>query len=205
MVNCYGEQRKCTKKEVEEKWQRLHQELENIRARNEFCCLAGDLNKLIGNSDLGVPGNHAEVSLGGRLLKEMLASRNWFLVNGMGKEVVTGGPFTRLDPATGNLSCLDLFIVSKELMPYVVKLEIDSERKLGIARVEKSKKKGKLRLVYPDHFPVLLTLDNLPLAKEERKEKEVRWNLAKEGGWLDYREDTDTVKEKLIDIVNNNQ
>ena len=93
------------------------------------------------------------------MLKEMLASRNWFLVNGMGEEVVTGGPFTRLDPATGNKSCLDLFIVCKELKPYVRKLEIDSERKLGIARVEKIKKKGKFRLVYPDHFPVLLTLE----------------------------------------------
>ena len=76
VVNCYGEQRKCTKTEIEEKWKRLRQELENIRARNEFCCLAGDLNKLVGNTELGVPGNHAEVSLGGRLLKEMLASRN---------------------------------------------------------------------------------------------------------------------------------
>ena len=91
----------------------------------------------------------------------MLASRNWFLVNGMGEEVVTGGPVTRVDPATGNKSCLDLFIVCKELRPYVKRLEIDSEKKLGISRVEKSKK-GIHRFVYPDHFPVLLTLENLP-------------------------------------------
>ena len=38
VVNCYGEQRKTTKTEVEEKWNRLRTELENIRARNEFCC-----------------------------------------------------------------------------------------------------------------------------------------------------------------------
>ena len=34
LVNCYGEQRKTTKTEVEEKWNRLRTELENIRARN---------------------------------------------------------------------------------------------------------------------------------------------------------------------------
>ena len=119
--------------------------------------------------------------------------------------MVTGGPFTRLDPATGNKSCLDLFIVSKELLPYVGKLEIDSERKLGIARVEKSKKKGKPRLVYTDHFPLLLTLENLPLAKEERKEKVVKWNLAKEGGWLEYKEESHNSTERLIDIVLNKE
>ena len=203
VVNCYGEQRKSTKLDVQEKWRRLQQDLENIRARNEFAILAGDLNKLVGNNELGVPGNHAEESLGGRLLKEMLASRNWFLVNGMGEEVVTGGPFTRLDPATGNKSCLDLFIVCKELKPYVRKLEIDSERKLGIARVEKIKKKGKFRLVYPDHFPVLLTLENLPLEKKEKEEKQVRWNLAKEGGWKHYKEESKKAVERLIDILNN--
>ena len=119
VVNCYGEQRKISKSEVEEKWNRLCQDLETIRARNEFCVLCGDLNKLVGRGELGVPENHEEVSLGGKLLRGLLASRNWVLFNGMGKEVVSGGPFTRIDPATGKASCLDLFIVNKELKPYI--------------------------------------------------------------------------------------
>ena len=45
VVNCYGEQRKSTKLDVQEKWRRLQQDLEKIRARNEFAILAGDLNK----------------------------------------------------------------------------------------------------------------------------------------------------------------
>ena len=199
VVNCYGEQRKISKSEVEDKWKRLCQDLETIRARNEFCVLCGDLNKLVGNGELGVPENNEEVSLGGKLLRGLLASKNWFLVNGMGKEVVSGGPFTRIDPATGKASCLDLFIVNKELKPYISKLEIDSERKLGIARVEKKSKK--YRLIYPDHFPVLLTLENLPLRKEEKQEKIVRWNLAKEGGWKDYRKESEEVTEKLARVV----
>ena len=199
VVNYYGEQRKTSKLEVEEKWKRLRKELENIRARNEFCCLVGDLNKLVGNGEFGVRGNHPELSIGGKLLGELLASRNWVLVNGMGEGVVTGGPFTRLDPATGGQSCLDLFIVSKEMLPYISKLEIDSKRKLNIARAEK--KKGKLRLVYPDHFPVLLTLKNLPLENKVKEEKVVRWNLAKEGGWEEYRKESDKVKEKLEEVV----
>ena len=58
VVNCYGEQRKTKVEEVEAKWRRLHKDMEDIRARNEFCLLVGDLNKLIGSDSLGVPGNH---------------------------------------------------------------------------------------------------------------------------------------------------
>ena len=54
VVNCYGEQRKTVKTEVEEKWRRLRQALEDIRARNEFCVMAGDLNKLVGCDQLGI-------------------------------------------------------------------------------------------------------------------------------------------------------
>ena len=57
----------------------------------------------------------------------------------MGEEVVTGGPFTREDPATGRLSCLDLVVVSRELVPYVKKVEIDSEKNFTVARVVKRK------------------------------------------------------------------
>ena len=47
-----------------------------------------------------------------------------------GPGVVQGGPFTRRDPATGKESCLDLFIVSRELLPFVSKLTIDSGREI---------------------------------------------------------------------------
>ena len=84
--------------EVEAKWWRLVKELEAIRARGEHCVLTGDLNKLVGDDALGVPGNSPEVSPGGRLLRGLLATGNWLLVNGMGEEVVQGGPSTREEP-----------------------------------------------------------------------------------------------------------
>ena len=111
VINSYGEQRRTNKEEVEGRWRRLLKEMEAIRIRGEFCCYAGDLNKLIGTGELGVPGNSAEISLGGKLLRELLARGSWTLVNGLGREVVQGGPFTREDPATGTMSCLDLWVV----------------------------------------------------------------------------------------------
>ena len=102
--------------------------MQDIRTRGEFCCLSGDLNKLVVCSDLGVEGNNPEVSLVVKLLRDMLATNNWFLVNSMGQGFVKGGPFTRKDPASGKESCLDLFIVSSDLHPYVRSLLVDSKR-----------------------------------------------------------------------------
>ena len=200
VVNCYGEQRKFNKVEVEARWSRLRNDLENIRARKDFCVLGGDLNKLVGCDELGVPGNNPLTSPGGKLLRTLLATGAWILVNGLGEEVVEGGPFTRKDPATGKELCLDLFIVSRELRPFVSKLFVDSARSMKIARVLRNK--NKVQLVYPDHYPVLLTLTGLPRVKEHKQEKVVRWNLAKEGGWSRYKELTMECKNILKVIEN---
>ena len=137
VINCYGEQRKTSKEDVERRWEILRTEMEKIRTRGEFCCLIGDLNKLVGCGDLGVPGNHPEVSLGGRLIRNLLGTGNWFLVNGLGQDMVQGGPFTRIDPATGIQSCLDLFVVAGELLQYVDNLSIDSKREFAVGRAMK--------------------------------------------------------------------
>ena len=191
VINCYGEQRKCKKEEVEEKWARLKKEMLEIEARQENCILAGDLNKLVGNDELGVEGNHEEITLGGKLLREMLRRGDWILVNSMGDEIVEGGPFTREDPASGGLSCLDLFVVNRRLKRYVSKLSIDSKRKKAVANIVK--RKGKLKVTYSDHFTVTLELKDLP--RQKVKEKKIKmWNLAKKDGWKRYKELTENVK-----------
>ena len=199
VVNCYGEQRKTSKGEVEQKWKRLREVLEGVRARNELCLLLGDLNKLVGNDQLGVPGNSPEISLGGKLLREMLATGNWCLVNSLEPDIVKGGPFTREDPATGNMSCLDLFVVSRELHPYVRSLVIDSARQMPVARAVKTGKTYKM--VYSDHFTCLLTLGYIPRRQEAKEEKKVVWNLAKAGGWDQYKELTDYYSKALGKVI----
>ena len=69
VVNNYGEQRVTKKEEVEEKWARLKGDLEEIRRKGGVLFVGGDLNKLVGSSYPGVPGNSPEISLGGRLLR----------------------------------------------------------------------------------------------------------------------------------------
>ena len=55
VVNCYGEQRNTNREDMEDKWRRLRKEMDEIRLRGKFCILAGDLNKLVGSDELGVP------------------------------------------------------------------------------------------------------------------------------------------------------
>ena len=110
-----------------------------------------------------------------------------------------GGPWTRKDPATGKLSCLDLFIASRELVPYINKLVIDKELKMTPARTIKNK--GKVNICYTDHFAILLTLKDLPRKQEKRQEKQVMWNLAKENGWEAYTKLTDEYSVKLEEVI----
>ena len=189
---------------MEEKWSRLLKELEAIRARGEHCVLMGDLNKLVGSGEWGIPENHKDVTPGGKLLIGLLATKNWVLVNGLGIEMVQGGPFTREDPANKDKkSCLDLFVISQSMRPYLTSLIIDSQRKMAPVRVVK--KKGGLRLVYSDHYSCLLTFNNLPKQnKQEREQNTTKWNLAKVGGWELYERISQEKSKKLNKIVKEN-
>ena len=63
IINIYGEQEGRTGRgKVLEKWSRIRKELDRIKMQGEFCLMAGDLNKKVGNDDLGVEGNHPEIS-----------------------------------------------------------------------------------------------------------------------------------------------
>jgi hypothetical protein len=66
------------------------------------------------------------------------------------------------------LSCLQLFIVSRELQPFVSKLVVDSARRWTVARPVRERK-GSYKLVYSDHFPCLLTLESCPGREGGRK------------------------------------
>ena len=113
--------------------------------------------------------------------------------------MVRGGPFTRKDPTTHKMSCLDLFVVSCELLPYVKDLVIDSKRDVAVSRPVGMG--TSYRQVYSDKFSCVLTLTDLPRARERREEKQVVWNLSKEGGWERYRILTDKYSEALQEAV----
>ena len=72
-------------------------------------------------------GNKSEVSYGGRLVRDLLATGDYHML--LNLSLTKGGPWTRICPGTGNLSCLDLSIGSTNLLPFVGKVLVDSERR----------------------------------------------------------------------------
>ena len=196
VVNNYGEIEGKNSKEVVARWSRLKKELETILSRGEHCLLVGDLNKHVGNDDLGVEGNHDFISPGGRLVRDMVESGDWFLVNNL-TGVVEGGPFTRVDPATGRLSCLDYAMASAGLRPYIASMVIDSGRRFAMERAVYDRKMKKYQTKYSDHYSFVLKLSNLPMEKQ-KQEQVTQWNLAKPGGWEKFKELSEN-KSKIVD------
>ena len=130
----------------------LRKELEDGRKRVDMCLLIRDQNKHVGAYHLGVEGSLPKVSGSGNLVQDLLATEDWHLVDNMGRAPQKGGP--------GKKRCLQLFIVSTELKPFVSKLYIDSTRAMGVAWPVWEK--GRYRLIHSDHYPCLLTLRDMP-------------------------------------------
>ena len=146
---------------------------------------------------MGVIGNHSKISCGGKLVRELLATEDYCLVNNMTN--AKGGPFTRVDPADPNIkSCLDLLICSIGLRPFIESLIIDSNREHTMKRAVF--KNGKFCITYSDHFTLILKMKNLP-RNHTRKEKQIRWNLKKQGGWELYKELAEEKSDKMIEVI----
>ena len=105
-------------------WTKILNELRSIEARKEAVLICGDLNRAVGCGEGGVLGNKSEVSYGGRLVRDLLATGDYHML--LNLSLTKGGPWTRICPGTGNLSCLDLSIGSTNLLPFVRKVLVDS-------------------------------------------------------------------------------
>ena len=101
------------------------------------------------------------------------------MLNGTNK--VNGGPFTRYNPSAPDdddlKSCIDLIIISKGLLKYVKVMTIDKDLNFTPGRPVSKKK-----MVYPDHYAIILEMKNLPLSNGKRSacERFKTWNLNKE-------------------------
>ena len=187
IVNVYGEQeQRETRIEVENRWMRIMEELIKIERRHEACILVGDLNKHIGNDDLGVRNSHPKITFGGELVRALLSEGKYVCLNNHPSAV--GGPFTRYDPSCpgdkNKMSCIDLVIISKNLLPFFKSIEIDCKQKFSPSRPI-----SKITAKYPDHFPIIVTFRNLSKNKLGKPSKNVHtiWNTHKEGGWEAFK------------------
>ena len=100
-------------------------------------------------------------------------------------------------------SCLDLALVSNDIYRYIETLTIDQNSHYPLGRVVV--KNGVKTLVRPDHYPMILKFKDIPIDRSKfKKDKDVRFNLKKDGGWDKYKAITDDCKE-LLAIVNDDK
>ena len=103
--------------------------------------IIGDLNKSVGNDELGITGGHDKITRGGEYVRALLETCKYVLLNN--KEVCEGGPYTRFDPAHPDddekKSSLDLVIISRALLPHATKLLVDSKGQYGAVRASKTR------------------------------------------------------------------
>ena len=186
LIAVYGEQEnRESKSNIEARWQRLLELIRKFEVLQETLILIGDFNKHIGEGEQGVRGNHSKVSFGGQLLRSLLETEDYVCANNL--DIAVGGPFTRFDPSDpqnqSKMSCLDLAIISKKLVPYLKSLKVDAEQVFAPFRTI-----NKTKSVFPDHFPVILEFHNLPKGRPRQKvDAFTIWNTNKEGGWDSYK------------------
>ena len=177
------------KQEVLESWGRLMKELDEIKNRDESLILLGDLNRAIRAGEQGEPGNHKHVSYGGQLVRELLADKEYILVNSI--QEAEGGPWTWTSRANNKVkSCLDLVIVSADILPYISSLEVDVRMEHKMFRVRKGT--DRLKMIPSDHLPLILRLKNMPTRRLKR-EQNSNWNLNNLEGWKKFQELQSTV------------
>ena len=130
IVHVYGRVESRTSPEkVLEGWSQILKELSNMEASQEAILMIDDWNRAVGDGELGVKGNKSQVSYGGGLIRDLVSTGNFFIMINIQFGLARGGPWTRVCPGTGSLSCLDLAIGSSNLLPYVRMVQIDSDRR----------------------------------------------------------------------------
>merc|ERR1711954_307869 len=127
VINHYGSQEsRQSHDEIKIGLETIISEIMKIEAKDERIIYIGDLNRHVGTL---IEGNHDKTTAGGKMLKEFLESGKYVLLNSL--NCVVNGPFTRYDPSHPNdeekKSVLDIVIVSRELVRFVDKLEIDKD------------------------------------------------------------------------------
>ena len=196
IIHIYGQNEgRAGPAKILEGWTRILTEINRIEARNEVALIVGDLNRAVGNDHLGVRGNKPKVRSGGQLIRDLVSTGEYVLMNNL--SLTRGGPWTRVCPSDGKLSCLDLALASQALMPFIREMQVDSIREYAPRRVVTKDKR--LGLTYADHYPLIIKLE-MPRSEIEAT-TEASWNVNKPGAWEDYEKISDEEAEKIEELA----
>ena len=84
IVHVYGRVESRTSPEkVLEGWAEILKELSHIEDSQEAILMVGDWNRAVGSGAQGVEGNKSQVSYGGSLIRDLVSTGNYFILNNL--------------------------------------------------------------------------------------------------------------------------
>ena len=137
-------------------YQRIEKEIKTAREKKQRVMLMGDFNCKVGEM---ISGNKPEITMGGKLLLQMLERNEMRLAN-IWKNC--NGLWTR--QIGTERSVIDYIVLEKKQMEHIHSLLIDEGK--NIAPYRKKNEDGMLKTVHSDHNTMLLIID---LSEEDKE------------------------------------
>ena len=145
--------------ELKKIYDEIEDEVKMANMMNQKLILVGDLNCKVGSL---VSGNNSEVTVGGKMLINIVKRQELMLVNNSER---TSGKWTREE---GNAkSIIDYVLIKQEDEDDVTEMKIDEEKHLAPMRIVKVD--GECKAVYSDHNVIWLRMNCLYDVKSHSK------------------------------------
>ena len=156
--------------------------MNDILIRGEGIIAMGDLNRNIFSENL---------SLGSKLLIEYLEEGTMEVIN-------DGDKHTRIDPATGQGSILDLCLLSSNIINCCKGFGVDTEKSITPFSVIKTAAGYEKR--YTDHRAIMLQLQ-IPVFFKKPPNSEIVVNYSNKEGWTRLQEVSNRYADKMNEII----
>ena len=194
----YGPIESRTEKSNLEEWY-YELEKEYIKWEDSRVMIIGDFNAKVGCDNDGIKGNHPEISIAGKNLRNLCDRRNLSIMN---NSEITEGLWTREDPSSSK-SVLDYVIANEEMKLQITKIRIDESHEYKLSRHKKCK--GKTNEIKSDHNSILINFMGEKNPKQPKKAQV--WNIKNQDSWANFQEDTENIliKEKWENVSDVNQ
>lgn len=167
-------------------WKCLTDKVDSILQTHEAALVIGDLNR---------PLQARKPSHGTKLLQTWLGEGNMRLLN--------GNIPTRIDPASGQGSILDLAIVSDSIAQNVQSFHVDNHQKMTPFSMRKVR--GVIEKKFTDHLTINVKLSLNCVVKKVNNKKTPFINYHNKEGWAKYEKVSNSYAEKMMDLINSTE
>ena len=176
----YNPQESKTKKDkLKEVYQRIEEEIKLAKQKNQRTLLMGDFNCKVGKA---VSGNKEEVTVGGKMLLQML-KRNCMSIANNGTRRCDG-LWTRQSGM--ERSVIDYIVIDESQIQHIQRLIVDEGK--NVAPFRRKIEDGVPRMVYSDHNTILLTIDLLKEDATTKRAQQVSNKVMNSTAYIRFRE-----------------